>query len=70
MKVVSYRHQGQHGVGVVTGAKGLIALSKAAPGLPHDLRKIIEIDPTLEKVRTATAGKAADSPSTTSPSIR
>lgn len=60
MKVVSYRHHGQPGIGVVTGAKGLIALSKAAPDLPGDLRKILEIDPTLEKVRAATAGKSAD----------
>ena len=60
MKVVSYHHQGRHGVGVVTGAKGVIALSKAAPNLPDDLRKILEIDPTLAKVRAATAGKSAD----------
>jgi 2-keto-4-pentenoate hydratase/2-oxohepta-3-ene-1,7-dioic acid hydratase in catechol pathway len=60
LKVVSYRYQGKHGVGVVTAAKGLIALSKAAPGLPDDLRKILEIDPTLEKVRSATAGKSTD----------
>ena len=60
MKIVSYRQAGRHGVGVVTGAKGLIALSKAAPDLPDDLRKILEIDPTLAKVRAATAGKSAD----------
>ena len=60
MKVVSYRHQGKPGVGVVTAAKGVIALAKAAPDLPGDLRKILEIDPTLAKVRAATAGKSAD----------
>jgi len=60
VKVVSYRQAGRHGVGVVTGAKGLIALAKAAPDLPDDLRKILEIDPTLAKVRAATAGKSAD----------
>jgi 2-keto-4-pentenoate hydratase/2-oxohepta-3-ene-1,7-dioic acid hydratase in catechol pathway len=60
VKVVSYRHQGKPDVGVVTGAKGLVALSKAAPSLPGDLRKILEIDPTLETVRKAVAGKAAD----------
>jgi 2-keto-4-pentenoate hydratase/2-oxohepta-3-ene-1,7-dioic acid hydratase in catechol pathway len=60
VKVVSYRHQGRHGVGVVTGANGLIALAKAAPDLPDDLRKILELDPTLEKVRAATSGKSAD----------
>ena len=60
MKIVSYRQAGRHGVGVVTGAKGLIALSKVAPDLPDDLRKILEIDPTLAKVRAATAGQSAD----------
>jgi hypothetical protein len=60
VKVVSYRHKGRHGVGVVTGAKGLIALAKVAPDLPDDLRKILEIDPTLAKVRAATVGKSAD----------
>ena len=54
MKVVSFSHQGRHGVGVVAG-NGLVALSKAAPGLPDDLRKILQIDPALEKVRAATA---------------
>ena len=60
MKVVSYRHQGKHGVGVVTGAKGVVSLSKAAPNLPPDLRKILEVDPTLSAVRAATAGSPAD----------
>ncbi len=60
MKVISYRHQGKHGVGVVTGDNGVIALSKAAPALPDDLRRILEIDPALEKVRAVTAGKSAD----------
>ena len=40
VKVVSYRHRGKHGVGVVSGANGLIALANAAPGLPGDLRRI------------------------------
>ena len=60
MKVISYRHQGKHGVGVVSGAKGVVALSKAAPDLPGDLRRILEVDPTLAIVRAATTGKSAD----------
>jgi 2-keto-4-pentenoate hydratase/2-oxohepta-3-ene-1,7-dioic acid hydratase in catechol pathway len=60
VKVVSYRHQGKPGVGVVTGDKGVIALSKVAPALPNDLRQILQIDPGLEKVRSAAAGKTAD----------
>src|SRR5580693_2063872 len=59
LKVVSYSHQGRHGVGVVAG-NGIVALTKVAPGLPDDLRKILQIDPALEKVRAATAGKSAD----------
>ncbi len=60
VKVISYRHQGKPGVGVVTADNGVIALSKAAPALLGDLRRILEIDSALEKVRAATAGKSAD----------
>ena len=60
MKVVSYRHQGKHGVGVVAGDNGLVSLSRAAPELPGDLREILQIDPTLAKVRAAITGKPAD----------
>jgi 2-keto-4-pentenoate hydratase/2-oxohepta-3-ene-1,7-dioic acid hydratase in catechol pathway len=60
VKVVSYHHQDKHGVGVVSGAKGLIALATAAPELPGDLRQILQIDPTLAKVRAATAKRVAD----------
>src|SRR4051812_18070078 len=59
VKVISYRHQGKPGVGVVAG-KGVVALSKAAPNLPSDLRKILDVDPTLAVVRTAAAGKSVD----------
>src|SRR5258708_37278767 len=47
LKVISYRTQGKSGVGVVTGANGVIALSKAAPALPDDLLKILQVDPTI-----------------------
>ncbi len=60
MKVISYRHKGTPGVGVVTGADGVLALAKAAPDLPGDLRRVLEADPTLARVRAATAGRAAD----------
>jgi 2-keto-4-pentenoate hydratase/2-oxohepta-3-ene-1,7-dioic acid hydratase in catechol pathway len=60
VKVVSYRHAGKPGVGVVVGDKGIVALAKAAPELPDDLRKILSLDPTLARVRAATAGKSAD----------
>ena len=60
MKVISYNNNGTHGVGVMVDDKGFVDLSKAAPDLPTDLRKIIELDPSLEKVRAATNGKPAD----------
>jgi hypothetical protein len=60
VKVVSYRYQGRPGVGVVAGADGLVALSKAAPELPDDLRQILQIDPALARVRKAVAGKSSD----------
>ena len=60
MKVISYRYQGKSGVGVVVGANGVVALSRAAPDLPSDLRTILEVDPTLETVRAATNGRPAD----------
>jgi len=60
VKIVSYRHKGKHGVGIVAGTDGLIALANVAPDLPDDLRKILQIDPTLARVRVATRGKSTD----------
>ncbi len=60
MKIVSYSHQGKPGVGVVTGDKGIVALAKASPALPNDLRRILEVDPSLNAVRAAVKGKSAD----------
>jgi hypothetical protein len=58
--VISYVSNGTHGVGVMVDDKGFTALSGAAPDLPTDLRRILEIDPSLDQVRTAVAGKPAD----------
>jgi 2-keto-4-pentenoate hydratase/2-oxohepta-3-ene-1,7-dioic acid hydratase in catechol pathway len=60
VKVVSYRHHAKSGVGVVVGSNGIVTLAQVAPELPDDLRKILQIDPTLARVRAATDGKAAD----------
>ena len=59
MKVISYRHGENAGVGVVTDDDGVIPLADAAPDLPNDLRAILEIDPSLDRVRAATAGQSA-----------
>jgi 2-keto-4-pentenoate hydratase/2-oxohepta-3-ene-1,7-dioic acid hydratase in catechol pathway len=60
VRVISYVSNGTHGVGVMVDDKGFTALSGAAPDLPTDLRRILEIDPSLDQVRTAVAGKPAD----------
>ncbi len=60
MRIISYRHDGAPGVGVMVDHTGFVALAGAAPDLPSDLRKIIEIDPGLDRVRGAVAGKSAD----------
>lgn len=60
MKVISYNNKGTHGVGVMVDDKGFVDLSKAAPNMPTDLRKILETDPSLDGVRAAVDGKAAD----------
>jgi 2-keto-4-pentenoate hydratase/2-oxohepta-3-ene-1,7-dioic acid hydratase in catechol pathway len=63
MRVISYNNNGTHGVGVMLEGgddKGFVDLCKAAPELPTDLRKILDLDPSLEIVRNAVAGKAAD----------
>jgi 2-keto-4-pentenoate hydratase/2-oxohepta-3-ene-1,7-dioic acid hydratase in catechol pathway len=60
MRVISYRHKAMPGVGVMVDDKRFVALSKAAPSLPHDLRSILAQDPYLETVRAAVRGKAGD----------
>ena len=57
MRVISYRYKGAPGVGVMAG-DGVVALSKAAPQLPSDLRTILAADPALTSVRSAVKGKA------------
>ena len=57
MRVISYRHNGTPGVGVMVDDTGFVALSTVAPELPGDLRGILEIDPNLDRVRAAAEGK-------------
>ncbi len=60
MRVISYVRDGTHGVGVMIDDKNFVALSVVAPELPTDLRRILEIDPSLDRVRAAVEGKGAD----------
>ena len=60
MRVISYQKDEKLGVGVVIGDDGVVPLNEVAPDLPSSLKAILELDPKLENVRTATDGKAAN----------
>jgi len=60
VRIISYKSDGTHGVGVMVDDQNFVALSTAAPDLPTDLRRILEIDPALDRVRAAVEGRAAD----------
>ncbi len=58
MRILSYRRNGETGVGVVTDDEAIVPLAEAAPELPTTLREILEMDPALATVRAATDGKS------------
>lgn len=61
MRLVSYRHQGAPGVGVMVDDAGFVALPKAAPDLPRGLRGILELgEAGLRRAREAAEGRAPD----------
>ena len=60
MRLISYRHNGQTGVGVMVDDKSFVALSKAAPDLPKTLKGLLEMDGGLAKAAAATKGRKAD----------
>ena len=60
MKLISYRRNGEAGVGVMVDDSGFVALSKATPDLPPTLRGILEQADGLQRARQAAEGKAAD----------
>ena len=60
MRMVSYRKDGEAGVGVMLDGDSLVALPEAAPELPRTLRAILGLGPeALDRARTAAAGRAA-----------
>lgn len=59
MRLVSYTHDGESGVGVMVDDTSFTALSKAAPELPATLRGLLEHG-VLEQAKTATEGRRAD----------
>jgi 2-keto-4-pentenoate hydratase/2-oxohepta-3-ene-1,7-dioic acid hydratase in catechol pathway len=60
VRIISYNSNGTHGVGVMLDDKNFVSLSTAAPELPTDLRRILEVDPSLDQVRAAIDGRPAD----------
>ena len=61
MRLISYRQNGEAGVGVMVDDTGFVALNKAAPNLPHTLREIVGLDGWSARVQAAVEGKPADS---------
>jgi 2-keto-4-pentenoate hydratase/2-oxohepta-3-ene-1,7-dioic acid hydratase in catechol pathway len=60
VRLISYRQNGQGGVGVMVDDKSFVALAKAAPDLPRTLKGVLEMDGGLARAKAATAGKKAD----------
>ena len=60
MRLVSYRHNDAPGVGVMVDDTGFVALNKAAPDLPSNLRRIVAMEDGLSRAAAAADGKAAD----------
>jgi len=60
VRLISYRHKGEPGVGVMVDDTSFVALPKAAPGLPKSLRAILEMPNGLAQAAAAAKGKAAD----------
>jgi 2-keto-4-pentenoate hydratase/2-oxohepta-3-ene-1,7-dioic acid hydratase in catechol pathway len=60
MRLISYRHQGQAGIGVMSGEDAFISLATAAPHLPSSLRLILTLPDGLARVRHAVEGRKPD----------
>ena len=60
MRLFSYATGGVAHVGVITGDDRFIALDEVAPGLPRNLRSILEIPDGMARVRDAVAGKSGN----------
>ena len=58
MRLISYTHNGESGVGVMVDEKSFVALGKVAPDLPATLRGILEIgEDALERAKTSVEGR-------------
>ena len=60
MRLISYRLNGESGVGAMVDEASAVAIAEAAPDLPRTLRQILALEDGLERVRAAVDGRAAD----------
>jgi 2-keto-4-pentenoate hydratase/2-oxohepta-3-ene-1,7-dioic acid hydratase in catechol pathway len=60
MRLISYRENGRPGIGVMVDDQGFVALPKAAPDLPCEMRALIEMEGGFAKAAAAAQGKPAD----------
>ncbi|HUZ75445.1 MAG TPA: fumarylacetoacetate hydrolase family protein [Stellaceae bacterium] len=60
MRLISYRHRNQAGIGVMVDDTRFVALPQAAPELPRSLRALIAMDGGLAKAAAAAKGRTAD----------
>jgi 2-keto-4-pentenoate hydratase/2-oxohepta-3-ene-1,7-dioic acid hydratase in catechol pathway len=61
MRLISYRHNNERGVGVMVDDTGFVALSRVLPNLPGSLRGILEAGPhVMPTIAAAVQGRKID----------
>jgi len=60
VRLISYRQNGQPGIGVMVDDKNFVALPKVAPDLPRSLKTLLETEGGLAKAAAAAKGKKPD----------
>jgi len=60
MRLISYRENGRPGIGIMVDDAGFVALPRAAPDLPREMRALIELEGGFAKAAAAAQGRAAD----------
>src|ERR1700712_1874093 len=60
MRLISYREKNRPGIGVMVDDERFVALPKAAPDLPRDMRALIEMEDGFAKAAAAAKGRMAD----------
>jgi 2-keto-4-pentenoate hydratase/2-oxohepta-3-ene-1,7-dioic acid hydratase in catechol pathway len=60
VRLISYRESGRPGIGVMVDDERFVALPKAAPDLPREMRALIEMEGGFGKAAEAAKGRMAD----------